>query len=590
MKRFFSLTLLVSSLVSLTLMSGCAALGSGNDATVLAEVNNIATGSLPTRVAVAEVDGKPALLYSTKDDRVAFQVGDKSQLIDETARVRGGGGFFQLRPQSGQLHAMWWSHQSGKNIYFTSSADGGQRFAPVSMVNDENGVLPPFTLVAGADSVLGMAYQDERLGGYQAYANRSLDNGRTWARPDQRLDLAQGAQTTNVHEPKMVQLGNVWVSAWTDIVRGSGATAYRIVARRTEDAGQSWSAPVVVHSAESQISSLIVKAQDGHVVAAADQLNLGIVAFASQDAGRSWRAAGLLPGTEKVSNSGIDLAVSGSHAHLVWMHERQGEKIRIMRASLDLVQAKWLVDAAQRLDVKQIENTRSLLPSLIATPQGAVLAAWVDYRDIRPNIYLSASYDQGQNWSQPQAVLAPGEASTGWPQLVKWRDQVALGYEVYPTDRIMEGKYVLRLLPAGESARGLPGLPTPLQISEADRRAKLEQRVKTLWDNRIAAKYEPTYDMFDFAYTASTPKKAYVDSVGVITYLSASVNELVINGNEADVKMKLRYEVQPTMLLSTGKKITLPATDVEAPTKWVWVGNDWFFMFAPSFEPPQLKY
>ena len=590
MKRFFFPVMSLSSLVSLMFISGCATVGNGTEATVLAEVNNIATGSLPTRVAVAEVDGKPALLYSTKDDRVAFQVGDKRQLIDETARVRGGGGFFQLRPQGGKLHAMWWSHQSGKNIYFTSSADGGQRFAPVSMVNDEDGVLPPFTLSTGADGVLGMTYQDERLGGYQAYFNRSNDSGLNWARPDQRLDVAQGTQTTNVHEPQMAQFGNVWVSAWTDIVRGSGATVYRILARRSEDGGQRWSAPEVVHSAESQISSLTVKAQDGHVVAAADQLNVGIVAFTLLNPSRNWRAAGRLPGSEKVSNSGIDLVVNGSRAHLVWMHERQGEKVRIMRASLDVVQGKWLVDSAQRLDVKQNENTRSLSPSLISTPKGAVLAAWVDYRDIRPNIYVSASYDQGQNWSQPQPVLAPGEASTGWPQLVLWRDQVALGYEQYPTDRIMEGKYVLRLLPVGESAQRLPGLPMPLQISEADRRAKLEQRVKTLWDNRIAAKYEPTYDMFDFAYKASTPKKAYLDNVGVITYLSASVNELTINGNEADVKMKLRYEVQPTILPSTGKKITLPAADVESPTKWVWVGNDWFLMFTPSFEPPQLKY
>ena len=590
MKRFFSLTISLSSLASLIALSGCAGVGNGTEATVLAEVNNIATGSLPTRVAVAEADGKAALLYSTKDDRVAFQVGDKRQLIDETARVRGGGGFFQLRPQGGKLHAIWWSHQSGKNIYFTSSADGGQRFAPVSMVNDENGVLPPFTLSTGADGMLGMTYQDERLGGYQAYFNRSTDNGLNWARPDQRLDVVQGTQTTNVHEPQMVQLGNIWVSAWTDIVRGSGATAYRILVRRTEDGGQRWSAPEVVHSAESQISSLTVKAEDGHVVAVADQLNVGIVAFASLDAGRSWRAAGPLPGSEKVSNSGVDLAVNGSRAHLVWMHERQGEKIRIMRASLDVIQAKWLVDAAQRLDVKQIENTRSLSPSLITTPKGEVLAAWVDYRDIRPNIYVSASYDQGQNWSLPQAVLAPGSTSAGWPQLVPWRDQVALGYELYPTDRIMEGKYVLRLLPAGEKVQGLPGLPIPRQVSEAERRAKLEQRVKFLWDNRIAGNYEPTFEMFDFAYKASTPKKAYLDNVGVITYLSASVNELVINGNEADVKMKLRYEVQPTILPSTGKKITLPAADVESPTKWVWVGNDWFLVFTPSFEPPQLKY
>ena len=589
MKRIFSLTFSLSSLVSLMLLSACGSVGIGTQASVLAEVNDIATGSLNTRVAVAEVGGKPALLYSTKEDRVAFQVGDKRQLIDETARVRGGG-FFQLVSQGGQLNAMWWSHQSGKNIYFASSADGGQRFAPVSMVNDENGVLPPFNLVTGSDGILGMAYHDERLGGFQAYFNRSTDNGRTWARPDQRLDVAQGAQTTNVHEPQMVQLGNVWVSAWTDIVRGSGATAYRILARRTEDAGQRWSEPEVIHSADSQISSLIVKAQDGRIVAAADQLNVGIVAFTSLDAGRNWRAAGPLPGSEKVSNSGIDMAVGGGRAHMVWMQERQGEKVRIMRASLDVAQNKWLATVAQRMDVKQTENTRSLSPSIIATRQGAVVAAWVDYRDIRPNIYLSASYDQGQNWSRPQAALAPGEASAGWPQLVPWGEQVALAYEVYPTDRNMEGKFVLRLLPAGDTAQGLPGLPTPRQISEAERRTRLEQRVKTLWDNRIAGKYEPTYDMFDFAYKASTPKKAYVDSVGVITYLSASVNELVINGNEADVKMKLRYEVQPTVLPSTGKKITLPAADVEAPTKWVWVGKDWFLMFASSYEPPQLKY
>ena len=590
MKRFFSLTNSLSSLASLIALSGCVGVGSGPAAAILAEVNDIATGSLSTRVAVAEVDGKPALLYSTKDDRVAFQVGDKRQLIDETARVRGGGGFFQLRPQGGQMHAMWWSHQSGKNIYFTSSADGGQRFAPVSMVNDENGVLPPFTLAIGSEGMLGMTYQDERLSGYQAYFNRSTDNGLNWTRPDKRLDVAQGAQTTNVHEPQMVKSGNVWVSAWTDIVRGSGATAYRILARRSEDGGQRWSEPEVVHSAESQISALIVKAEDDRIVAAADQLNLGIIAFASMDAGRAWRATGPVPGSEKVSNSGIDMAVAGGRTHLVWMQAREGEKVRIMRASLDIAQAKWLVDAAQRLDVKQVENTRSLSPSIIATRRGAVLAAWVDYRDIRPNIYVSASYDQGQNWSRPQAALAPGEASAGWPQLVPWGDQAALGYELYPTDRIMEGKFVLRLLPAGVNVQGLPGLPMSLQISEADRRTKLEQRVKTLWDNRIAGNYEPTFDMFDFAYKAVTPKKAYLDNVGVIIYRSASVNELTINGNEADVKMQLRYEVQPTILPATGKKITLPVADVEAATRWVWVGNDWFLMFTPSIEPPQLKY
>lgn len=590
MKRLMSKTVYFSSLLSLVVLAGCAAGNVSTQSGILAELNSLSTGSISTRVAVAEVDGKPAFLYSTKDGRVAFELGDKRQLLDETARVKDGGSFFQLKPLGDQLHATWWSHQDGKNIYITSSGDGGQRFTPVSMVNDSNGVLLPYSLVAGSGGVLGMAYHDERLGGFQAYANRSTDGGRTWARPDTRLDEAQGNQTTNVFEPQMVQLGTSWISTWTDVLRESGPAVYRVMARRTDDGGKSWLAPEVVYSAPSQISSLILRADGNSIVAAADQLGKGIVAFTSLDAGRTWRSTGLLPGTDKLSNSGIDLAVSGSRAHLVWMEERPGEKVRIMRASLDVSQAKWLVNAAQRLDVKQIESTKSLSPSLIATPQGAVLASWVDFRDIRPNIYLAASYDQGQNWSLPQALLAPGEASAGWPQLLPWRDQVAVGYEVYPADRIMDGKYVLRLLPAGEGARGLPGLPMPRQISEADRKAKLEQRIKTLWDNRVAGNYEPTYDMFDFAYKASTPKKSYVNSVGVITYLSYSTGEVAIKGNEADVAMKLRYEVQPTMMPSTGKMITLPAVDVESSNKWVWVGNDWYLVFSPSFEPPQLKY
>ena len=593
MKRLSTLTSPFTpfvSLVSLIALSGCAAVGSSNQATVLAELNDAVTGSQSSRVAVAEVNGTPAMLYSTKEDRVGFALGDKRQLVDETARVRNGGGYFQLKPLNGKLHAIWWSHQDGKNIYLTSSADDGKQFAPVSMVNSDNGVLPPFSMAANTDGVVGMTYQDERLGGYQAYANRSADGGRNWANPDTRLDEPQGKQTTEVHESQMVQVGNNWVSTWTDILRGSGQATYRIMTRRSEDGGLSWSAPVVIGTATSQFSSLILRVQGGNIVAAADELNQGIVAYTSADAGRTWRTTGVLPGTEKLSNSGVDLAVYGSRAHVVWMQERQGEKVRVMRASFDVPQAKWLVDAPQRLDVKQYNNTKSLSPSIVATTQGALVASWVDYRDIRPNIYLAASYDQGQNWSLPQALLTPGETSAGWPQMLPWGNQAAIGYEVYAGDRTATGKYVLRLLPAGESARGLPGLPTVQPLTEADRKAKLEQRIKALWDYRIAGNYEAAYDIFDFAYKSGTPKKAYSSTVGVITYLAATVKDLAVNGNEADVNMKLRYEVQPTIVPSTGKSITLPAMDVDAPNKWVWVGNDWFLVYTPSFEPAQLKY
>ncbi|MEO7952803.1 MAG: exo-alpha-sialidase, partial [Polaromonas sp.] len=481
MKRFLSV---MGSLVALGLMGGCAAIGSGSTAAVLAQVDDITTGSLQTRPAIVEVNGKPALLYSTKDDRVIFRQGERLQRLDETARVRGGN-HFQLHLQDQNLQALWWSHQDGKNVYSAASADAGQHFDPASMVNDDHGILPPFTVTRGPKGILGLTYQDERLPGYEAFFNRSTDYGRTWARPDQRLDTppAKG-RSSDVHESQSVAAGTAWVSTWTDVDYSTGSARYRIVSRRSEDTGQSWAPQEVLYSSDRQISSLVVRAQGDSVVVAADELSRGILAFVSQDQGRTWRATGILAGTDDVSNSGIEMAVAGGRAHLVWMQDRKDEKTRIMRGSLGTAQGKWL-SSVQRLDLKAHDNTRSVSPTILATSQGALLATWVDYRDIRTNIYVAASYDQGQVWSAPQALLKPGEVAAGWPQLVPWGGHAAIAYEIYPTDRVMEGKLVLRLLAGQDGAGGLAGMASPSPMSEADRKAKLEQRVKLLWDSRV---------------------------------------------------------------------------------------------------------
>lgn len=577
--------------MSLFLVGGCAGLVADADVggDVLAQVSDIATGTLQTIPSILEVDGKPAMLYATKDNRIAFQMGTQRQLLDETARVRGGN-HLQLHLADQQLHALWWSHQDGKNLYHTASMDGGQHFDPVTMVNDEHGVLPPYTLTVGQEGVIGVTYQDERNPAYQAYFNRSSDFGRTWPKPDQRLDTppAEG-RSSQVHEPQTVESGAVWVSAWTDSAPLAGQPSYRVMGRRSDDAGLHWTPAEALYSSDHHISSLKVRAQGSKVVIAADELNTGIFALTSQDSGRSWQRAGTVMGSDRVSNSGIDMTLSSGRAHLVWMKNGVDEKAQIMRASLEIGPSKWL-GAAQRLDLKSHDNTQSISPEVLATSQGSIVATWVDYRDIRPNIYLAISKDQGQSWSLPQALLKPGEVSVGWPKLIPWRDQAAIAYEVYPTERVLDGKLVLRRLQLGGDGKGLPGMARPLQISEEDRKGRLEQRVKALWEARIAGEYAQAYDMFDFAYQAATPKVYYLNNIGVITYMTYAIDKLEISGNEASVNMKLRYEVKPTMVPGSPKPITVPPVDVESPNKWVWVGHDWYLVYAPSFEPPMLKY
>ena len=594
MKRFLVTLATLATVAAVAALSGCATGGpqaAGNN--VLLQLDDAATGSLQTRPAVLERKGQPAVLYATQDNRVVFKLGDKRQELDVTAPVKGGNRF-QLNEQDQHLHALWWSHQDAKNLYFSSSADGGQTFAPVSIVNDAHGVLAPFSLLRGPGGVVGMVYSDERLPRYQAYFNRSTDYGRTWARPDVRLDLPNGAISTDVGEPQGVESGKAWVTAWVDAIKESGRFSYRILSRRSDDAGVTWSPQNVVFTTDKLISSLKVGVQGSHIVLAFDESQHGIVAFSSADEGRNWRSAGAMagtsvtPGTDGASSSGIELAVTAGRAHVSWMQDRKDEKTRIMYGTLDLAQGQWL-GAARRLDTKAFDNTRSMLPSLLVLPDGPVLASWLDYRDIRPNIYMSASFDQGKSWSAPQPYLKPGEVSAGWPKLMAWGKQAAIGYDIYPDEQVLKGKYLLKLLPLDASAKALPQYVAPVVVSDAERKARLEQRVKTNWDYRVAGNFASSYDMFDFAFRAASTKAVYVEGTGVINFLSYGQEGITIKGNEAEVKMKIKYEVKSTMM-PNGKLLKVEPVDVEAVNTWVWVDNDWYMVYAPSFGQANLQY
>ncbi len=153
----------------------------------------------------------------------------------------------------------------------------------------------------------------------------------------------------------------------------------------------------------------------------------------------------------------------------------------------------------------------------------------------------------------------------------------------------MDGKFVLKLMPLGDVAKALPGFAAQPQVSDAERKSRLEQRVKALWDYRAADNYEPTYEMFDFAFKAVNPKQSYLNGTGLITYQRFSVEDIAIQGNEAHVKMKIKYEVKPTPLPS-GKLLKMEPTEAEATNIWVWVGNEWYMVYNPAYGQALLKY
>lgn len=574
-------------------LAACAA-PSSVPGRVLLRVDSLATGSQPSRPAVLrQADGTPALVYATPNQqRIRFQRGTAPAIeLDTTARVQGGNRF-QLVPgrEPGRLYTFWWSHQDGKSVYFTHSDDNGQSFGPVAEVNDDHGVLPPFSLLQGPGNVLGMTYEDERVKKYAAYFNRSADAGRSWARPDQRLDAppAEGG-SSDVHDPYAVELGPDWFVAWTESAREPDGLRYRIVARRSSDAGLHWSEPQVLYRSKHQISAFALAADGERVVLAADDHSEGVVALLSTDRGQTWRVTPPAPGSQAQTNSGTRVAIGGGRAHLVWSVDRTGGlKPAVYTASLDLAEARWIGEA-RRLDLKAVEQSLSSEPEIVALPSGVLVASWTDYRDIRPNIYLAASFDAGVNWTPPQPVLAPGRLAAGRARPLAWGEALVLAYEEYPNDLPMQGRFVLRELPLDLRAARFGDFGHPPPPSEEARRARLEARVQALWSARVAGDYEPTYDMFDFAFKAARPKSNYLESVGVITYHGFQTEGVDIQGNEAKVKMKIKYEMKPTML-PTGREVKVLPVEVEVTNTWVWVGDDWYLKFEPAVGEPLLKY
>lgn len=571
-------------------LSGCAQLAGERSSSMLAEIEDVSTGALQTLPSVVVQNGVLSILHTNKGGRVVLQSGAQSQLLDTTARVKNGASYLQLNPTGSGLQALWWSHDDGKNIYFTSRAAPDQAFADVSMVNDDHGVLPPYSVANGEKTgAVGVAYQDERLPRFQTFFNRSLDAGRTWPRPDIRLDApVNDSRSSFVAETHLVQTSKVWLTVWVDSIPSSEGP-FRIIARESNDEGQTWAPPKTLFVGQRHISALKVLARGSNIAVLADELKLGVFAVTSSDHGQHWRTTAVAKGSEDATNSGIEASMGDANVHLVWNLDREGQKTRIQVATVAFDSGEW-AGPSQRLDVKSLDNTRSEVPVLAQTSTGVAVAAWVDYRDIRPNIYLAASYDHGKSWTEPQPVRKPGTLSLGWPRLHAWGEDIALAFEIYPNDKNREGRFGVQKIAVGRDSKEFTtNVSTPV-VTEAQRKARLEQRVSALWDARIKADFATAYDFFDFAYKASTPKKNYVDNSGVITYLSAAIDKIDIRGNEADVTTKLRYEMKPFILPTTGKPISVVPIDVDSPGSWVWVSDDWYLVYSPAFDVPVLRY
>lgn len=554
--------------------------------TVPTEIQSVYDGDYFASPAVAIVDGKPALLYNTKDHHVAFWRDGKSRILDEGLPINGGQ-YLQLVVHGGSLYAMWWMHDPAKTVYFAVSNDGGKTFSMVQRIGNEHGILSPFTLAFGSGGVVGLLHDDERLPRYEVYLNRSLDNGLRWTDETRLDDAPVGADGQSKESeaifPTLTQLSPThWVAVWQDNEENS------IVSRTTMDAGRTWAAPVVVYRDLLPLSSIaLTRIGRDLLVVAQVGAQVGIKGFLSRDGGKTWHNVGVISGSEKISNAGIEIASSGDKATLVWNpFQPSGVKPYVLTASFDARSGKWM-GAARRLDVKD-SNTMSMSPHVIALANGTLVACWLDFRDIRPNVYLSASFDQGAAWTKPQDVQPQGKYSDMFPKLIADRNRVWLLYQYYKSDAHKDRRIVIQKLRLRPPA-GFSDLPEPEHVDLNQRKHLLENRINEFWQARENKNYEKNYGIFDPAFRSMTSKKDFVDHQGNIVYHKFKLNSIEIKGNVATVKMDINYSTLPVTVLGY-KAPARPPMDFEITNSWVWIYNNWFMVYKPTIGDQPLVY
>nr|WP_295772474.1 sialidase family protein [Rhodoferax sp.] len=578
--RIFNWLLLVCLIQAL---SACSVVSPPKN--VLAEISDADLTQSSLRPSVIEVgQGNPAVLYVNKAGRVAIKIGEETKIIDSTARVKVGASYTKLYKHGDGLQALWWSHSDGKNIYMTTSDDRGKSFTPVQTATSDNGVLLPFTLLPGSNpGVLGMVYTDERTPGYEVYANRSTDGGRTWNQVDMRLDTPpSGGRSSSAQEPIALKLSSGWAVVWSDTFHQDGKAVYRLLGTVSKDDGISWAEPKVIYTTDRFISSLVGSAENDTIVVAGDVLGRGVLAVVSNDAGAQWQTVGVAPGTEKTENSGLRVLQRNGFANLVWMKSADNAKIQIMHARLDTKTAAWMGEGAKRLDVKVYDNTKSMFPEIVAVDGGRLVSAWSDYREIVPNVYLSVSNDDGKTWqpATPMMDLAK-EWPAGFARVLPWSNGIAIAQAQRDAFKFGNERFVVKHVTFEEmiSAARQASVGARELVGESKVEG-LRQRLDEFWSARTGANFDKTYGMFDPAYRALNSKEAYLESLGPITYLSYAIGDISVKGNEAKVKVTTKYEIKPTVLPSLSKPFQVAPTDVTAEITWVWIVDDWYQVYS----------
>jgi hypothetical protein len=594
-----------AALILLIGAAGCAGLTARQavdyNETTLAR--DMSTNPLARPQSVVMNDKVASLLFD-KESRAVFAMDGNRLELDGDIEDKGPGNAASLFKDNNYLYAAWHlksSRGEHRLLYFRASYDGGKTFSPSRPINSEHGALN-YTFASNGKGLLIFAYDDARHGQFEIYYNISYDYGKTWLEKDVRLDkLASGTQSpdepmlgTFAFEPRVAVNGQSILVLWKERWTGKGGPLYANKARTSLDGGKTWSEEAVVYNEGVYMIFDSPAIHGGSFYAYGCDSEKGVMGFRSVDNGKTWQPLGAVPGTAFKQPEFLKIAGSGDLLYALYLQGGPSDKPNpsipgLWFSAFSFSENKW--NDPVRLDRKEFKEyniTKVSEPALTVLKDGTVVAAWQDYRDIVPNIYMNFSRDKGKTWIERDiAVNEPGKYSSAFPNFLPGKDDMSITYLKYSDYDAKQADYMYRDIRLGKEG-AVTGVAAGKGPSSAEKAAKLSKRVEEFWNYRVRADFPEMYRFWDPAYRSKENLETYLGYQGNIIYYSFNIKDVAIKDNVAAVTVGYNFEVKEMEVF--GQKVVMPPQDDVLVELWVWIYDNWYKLYKNPLGGQTMKY
>lgn len=330
-----------------------------------------------------------------------------------------------------------WRPKKQKEVYFRASHDRGKTWDDVKKINTIDKALPRLPLDAEGDNV-GVAWLDEKSNPY-IYVNYSADRGKTFLQEE--VKVSEG-YAVSFAPALFLDKGEILV-----FFNGKRDGINYPVLKISRDGAKTWEGKVLSETV-SGISDDFRAARIGNRLLVFWRAGVdGIMGAYSDSDGESWK---VLPfkDTRSLDVGSVRVAHTEKGDIFVSFFARKAgtrDKTRIYLYQSHDSGTTW--SDLKRMDDSPFDLTRSLLPEIAADDEGRVVMVWQDYRNIRSNIYMKYSLDNGETWLAKDIPLEEeGKYNTAYPSIGMMKGRLYVVAWRYTGDTFEEAN--LYLFPA----------------------------------------------------------------------------------------------------------------------------------------------